>query len=52
MIDLTDLETEEGFEDDHILDLACSMVREDRPQITMKNAQTTTVGEQMAYTHA
>ena len=52
MVDLTDIETEDEFKDDIILDLACNMVGEERPQITIKGMATATVAEQMAYLHA
>ena len=52
MVDLTDIETEDGFKDESILDLACNMVGEERPQITIKGMATATVAEQMAYLHA
>ena len=52
MVDLTDIETEDGFKDESILNLACNMVGEERPQITIKGMATATVAEQMAYLHA
>ena len=36
MVDLTAIETEDGFKDKSILNLACNMVGEERPQITIK----------------
>ena len=52
MVDLTDSETEDGFKDKSILNLACNMVGEERPQITIKGMATATVADQMAYLHA
>ena len=49
MVGLTNLEMEEGFENDHILDLVCNLMGEEQPQITMTNEKTLTVGEHMAY---
>ena len=43
MVDLTDIETEDGFKDESILNLACNMVGEGLPQITIKGMSTATV---------
>ena len=52
MVDLTNIEMEDGFNDDSILDFACSMVGEERPQMTTKGMVTSTMAEQMAFLHA
>jgi hypothetical protein len=52
MVDLTDIKTEDGFKDNSILNLACNMVGEELPQMTIKGMTTATVAEQMAFLHA
>ena len=52
MVDLTNIETEDGFKGESILNLACNMVGEERPQITIKGMATATVAEQILYLHA
>ena len=51
MVDHTEIETEDGFNDDSILDFACSMVEEECPHMTVKGNETSTMAEQMAFLH-
>ena len=52
MVDLIDIETEDGFDAESILDFAFNMVGEDCTQMTIKRMTTSAVADQMAFFHA
>ena len=49
MVDLTDIKKDNGFNNNIIFDFACSLVGEERPQMTIKGTEASTVAEHMAF---
>ena len=50
MVDLTDIEMDDGLNENSILDFACSMVGQQRPQTNGKGAAMSTMAEHMYHT--